>query len=168
MEQTPSARLVDPSSSWMSWLDGPMSGWWCALGWVASSALFVGLAQLLGGPAIGDAVESTNTTWAIAHGQFACAFRSAPVQIAPLYPYLSGGIAAIARIGHSVAFPGQGALGPNCDNANKAITAWSQHAHAVTVTIRIGYTGWLVLMAGIVSRCVRRAADDAAGNPRHS
>ena len=80
----------------------------CVLGWLASIALFVGLSALRG-PSTIDSQESTLGTWAIAHGGISCAYPSVrPVgdpALRPLYPLLSGGIAAMARIGHDVPFP---------------------------------------------------------------
>ena len=35
----------------------------------------------------------------------------------PFYPLFSGGVAALASIGHAVPFPPQSALGPHCDRA---------------------------------------------------
>ncbi len=136
---------------WKAWLDGPLSTWGCALGWLASTAVFVAIVQLFGGPAPGDAVFSTPSTWAIAHGQLACAFPPGHILIAPVYPFLSGGVAAIAHIGYAVPFPASTALGPHCDRAVSAISGWSARAGALTDTLRIGYVSWLVLMGGIVS-----------------
>jgi hypothetical protein len=136
---------------WKAWLDRPLSHWWCAFGWLASTAVIVAIVQLLGGPAPGDAVFSTPSTWAIAHGQLACAFPPGHILVAPVYPFLSGGLAAIAHIGHGVPFPGGTALGPRCDSAIGAIGAWSTRTGALTNTLRLGYVGWFVLMGGIVS-----------------
>jgi len=118
---------------------------------LASTIVFVGLIQLLGGPASGDAVQSTNSTWAIAHGQLACAFPRGQILVAPVYPLLSGAAAAIAHVGNATPFPGGTALGPHCDHAFRAIDAWSNRANPWTATIRIGYGSWLVLMVGIIS-----------------
>jgi len=144
-------RGVDRISPLRNWLDRPLSASWCLLGWFASTALFVTTVQLLGGPAPGDAVFSTPSTWAIAHGQLACAFPPGHILISPLYPFLSAGIAATAHIGHGVPFPAQAAMGPHCDRAVNLISVWSTRAGALTNTLRIGYMGWLVLLGGIVS-----------------
>ena len=143
--------LLDRTPPWKAWLDRPLSRWWCALGWLASTVLFVAIVQLFGGPAPGDAVFSTPSTWAIAHGQLACAFPPGHILISPLYPFLSGGIATTAHIGHNVPFPARAALGPHCGKAFSVISGWSIRAGAVTNTLRIGYAGWLVLLGGIVS-----------------
>lgn len=76
----------------------PLSEGWCALGWCAATALFVGIIALFGGPSTTDMPESVYGTWAVAHGQMACAYPLVtymryPV-IAPVYLLLSGGIAA--------------------------------------------------------------------------
>ena len=141
---------VAPKPPWRSWLDKPLSGWECTLGWLASTALFVGVVELLGGPSSGDSQLTIGSTWAIAHGQLTCAFPSTN-SIAPLYPMLSGGLAGLARIGHSVTFPSGTALGHSCAKAFAAYHAWSLRSSAETSTLRIGYVGWLVLMAGIVA-----------------
>ena len=100
--------------------------------------------------------------WAIAHGQFSSAFPSgrgavpgpspfaAPV-IAPLYPLVTGALAALARIGHGVPFPSPVSLGPHCDNAFRAINRWSTSSDANAPTVRLGYGAWLVLLAGVVA-----------------
>ena len=143
--------LPEPTPSWRTWLDRPISTGWCVLGWLASTLLFVAIIQLFGGPAPGDAVFSTPSTWAIAHGQLACAFPPGPILIAPLYPFLSGGVAAVAHIGHSVPFPARAALGLHCGRAVNVISGWSIKAGALTNTLRIGYVSWLVLLGGIAS-----------------
>src|ERR1019366_2818573 len=96
-----------------SWLDRPLSRLWCVIGWLTSSALFVGIIAMLGGPSESDANEFVYSTWAIAHGHLACAYSPGTVLnlpgiskpgpfIAPLYPLLSGAVAALLRIGHSI------------------------------------------------------------------
>ena len=136
---------------WKAWLDKPLSPGGCALGWLASTAVFVAIVQLFGGPAPGDAVFSTPSTWAIVHGQLGCAFPPGHILIAPVYPFLSGGVAAIAHIGYAVPFPARTALGPHCDSADSVISGWSVRAGALTNTLRVGYVGWLALLGGIVS-----------------
>jgi hypothetical protein len=113
------------------------------------------LIAALGGPAHIDVLESVFSIWAIAHGHLSCSYppgnsRYYPL-IAPLYPLLAGGFAALGRIGHGVAFPSQAALGHTCSTAIAAMTRWSSNAGAVLPTIRIGYLSWLVLMAGVIA-----------------
>ncbi len=144
-------RRPESRAPWKAWLDKPLSPGGCALGWLASTAVFVAIVQLFGGPAPGDAVFSTPSTWAIAHGQLGCAFPPGHILIAPLYPFLSGGVAAIAHIGYAVPFPARTALGPHCDSADSVISGWSVRAGALTNTLRVGYVGWLALLGGIVS-----------------
>jgi len=134
-----------------AWLDRPLAPWGCALGWVVATFVFVGLVQLAGGPSMGDDYVSTVPTWAIAHGQLVCAYPPGAVLAAPLYPFVSGAIAAAGRIGHGVPFPSAAALGPRCDHAFGAISAWGFRAGAVAPTLRIGYTAWVVLLAGAVA-----------------
>ncbi len=65
--------------------------------------------------------------------------------IAPLYPLISGAVASIARIGHSVPFPGSPQLGTRCSNALVAMFHWSSQSGAILPTIRIGYLCWIPL-----------------------
>ncbi len=145
-----------------SWLTRPLSGAWCAIGWLSATAVFVGLTALLGGPSEGDASQSLYSTWANAHGRFACAFpptthhhftsyaQPGPF-VAPLYPLLSGALGAITRIGHAVSFPSSTALGPHCSTSSLAIYHWAVSSGAALPTVRLGYLSWIVLMAGVVS-----------------
>jgi hypothetical protein len=146
---------VDLISRVNSWLVAPLSQWWCALGWCAATALFIYIVALLGGPSILDARESAYGTWAVAHGRAPCVYppgRSVGyLPIGPVYILLSGGIAAITRIGHAVVFPTAAALGPSCDKAFPAMNQWSVQAGALRPTTWIGCVGWLVLMAGVVA-----------------
>jgi len=139
-----------------SWLERPLSSWWCALGWLGATALFVLLTRLLGGPSQADASESIFTTWAIAHGHLSCAYPSGPtgagLYVGPiLYPVFASGIAALARIGHDVPFPTQAQLGNHCSHAVAAMTHWAIESNATVTTLRIGYVGWIVLLFGVVA-----------------
>jgi hypothetical protein len=155
----PSARKSE--NAWSSWLDRPLSGWWCAFGWLAATVVFMGLVRLCGGPSEGDLNESAYSTWAIAHGQIACAYPPAtsfhfpPFTfpgpfIAPLWTMLSGAVGSMFPIGHGVSFPTHGALGSHCSRASEAMYKWSVASSAVASTIRLGYLGWLALMAGLI------------------
>ena len=123
----------------------------CFLGWCLATVLFIGLIVLLGGPASNDSYQTVLSTWAVQHGQLACAFPTGDKVTAPLYPLVSGGIAAIERVGQGVPFPPRAALGPDCDRAFLAINTWSLRANAQAATIRIGYLSWFVLMGGLVA-----------------
>lgn len=76
-----------------SLLAKPLSNWWCAIGWIVSSGVFVTITQLLRGPTSADSGESINTAWAISHGFLSCAYPPANQYglpyMAPLYPLLS-------------------------------------------------------------------------------
>jgi len=113
--------------------------------------LFVGIVELMGGPATGDADVVDVSTWPIAHGQLACAFPKNRIVIAPLYPFVSGVLSAAARIGHAVPFPSRAALGPDCVDAYSAFTDWAWKAGALSDTLLVGYVGWLALAAGAVA-----------------
>ena len=145
-----------------AWLDAPLSTLSCVIGWLAATGVFLGLASFLGGPAEGDAPESVYSTWAIAHGDIACAVPritthgiasiARPSSIAtPLWPLISGAFDALIRIGHNVPFPSQRALGPHCSTALAAMYKWSVQSGAALPTVRIGYLCWFVLMGGVVA-----------------
>jgi hypothetical protein len=140
-------------SSWAEWLDRPLSAWGCALGWFGATAVFMGFTRLFGGPTQSDSAQSTNATWAIAHGAVSCAYP--PTKqisgIAPLYPLFSGGLSAVLRVGHSVPFPTSAAMGAHCGTAFNAMYHWYTRAGAMVPTTLIGYVGWFVLMAGLVA-----------------
>jgi hypothetical protein len=143
---------ADEPRSLGTWLDRPISGLSCVLGWCVATCVFVGLITALGGVGLNDAYESVFTTWAISHGQLRCAYPAGyESTIAPLYPLVSGAIAAVGRIGHSVPFPPRSAMGPRCDTAFLVINSWSLKARATESTVRIGYASWFPLMAGIVA-----------------
>ena len=145
-------------------LDRPLSAVSCVTAWVIATALFFGMIALLGGPNESDASETVYTTWAIAHGDLACAYAPHATttlsffpeyQVGalspPLWPLLSGGIAAVTRIGHEVPFPVPSALGTNCRNAYTTMYAWAGSVRALLPTTGIGYASWFVLLAGAVA-----------------
>jgi hypothetical protein len=166
---TPSAKGADDLFSYIrrvsappSWLARPLSRGRCALGWLAATAVFIGLIRLFGGPAEADVSESSYSTWAIAHGHLACAYPPASTYhffslakpgpfIPPIWPILSGGLAALTGIGRSVSFPSLAALGPHCSTASVATSQWANRSGALLPTMRLGYFSWLVLMAGVVA-----------------
>ena len=135
-------------------LNRPVSTLFCVAGWLASSGLFVALVGIFRGPSNVDIDESIYSTWAIAHGHIACAYPAVGIPssppIAPLYPLLSGGIAAAVRIGHSSPFPSTAALGPDCHNYFKAMNRWNVMAKATIPTTWVGCVCWLALMAGVI------------------
>jgi hypothetical protein len=146
------AQASLPALGWTQWLSRPLSGRWCAFGWMMATAVFVGVTQLLGGPTQADANESFYSTWAIAHGQLSCSY---PVRVsgglpfrAPLYPLVSGVLAALGRIGNSVPFP---SLGRNCASAVVAMEKWGVQSGADSSSVRLGYFCWLVLAVGVVA-----------------
>jgi hypothetical protein len=156
---SPSGTFRPLGSAVREALDRPLSPAWCAAGWLLATVLFAGLVAATGGPGTIDSSESIYTTWAIAHGQLACAYPSVTLPheplIAPVYPLLSGALAAVAHVGQSatVPFPSRGAMGPNCTTAIAAMRPWAfrSGAGAFLATRWIACSGWLVLMAGIVA-----------------
>ncbi len=155
MVRAPASHDTRMGSRLKSWLGAPLTPWWCVIGWFVATAIFLGLVALFGGPSHIDSRETLYGTWAVAHGQIACAYPSVSIPgqppPAPLYLLLSGGIAAIAQIGHGVPFPSAAALGPHCDKAFSAMDRWSLHVGAVGPTLWIGCVGWLALLVGVVA-----------------
>ena len=123
---------------------------------------FVGVVAMLGGPVVGDASASLYSTWAIQHGQFACAYppfgnlSSIPgiarpiTAITPLYPLLSGAIAALVQVGHGHVFP-SGSFGPSCAHAYVSIFHWSEASSVANDTLRIGYISGIILLGGALA-----------------
>lgn len=143
------------------WLDRPLSNIACFISWLISTVIFFGIAGALGGPTEGDVSESAYGTWSVAHGNLSCIYPPAashnlsqladPFTLAaPLYPLVSGGLAALLRIGSNVSFPTTGDLGTHCLNAFNAIFKWSVKSSAILPTVRLSYFVWLVLAAGVV------------------
>ena len=151
--------------SWQRWLAKPQSGLVCLASWILASAIFIGMVALFGGPTQNDAWESIYSTWAIAHGHFACAYPPAgPVPASkffpfyqphpgapPLWPLVSGAYGAVTGIGHTVPFPSQHALGGDCVNGYYAMYRWAQNTAAIFPTIGTGYLCWFVLLAGVIA-----------------
>ncbi len=140
-------------------LDRPAPLVWRALGIIGSSAVFFAIMGLLGGPVEGDASESVYSTWAIAHGNFACAYPTIArnpniiltklyALVAPVYPLVSGAVAAVLRIGHSVPFPSRHQLGIHCQHTVNDLFHWSVKSSAILTTIRISYITWPFLLLG--------------------
>ena len=156
---------AEGAPSWQRWLDKPQSDLVCLSSWIVSTAIFIGSIALFGGPTQNDAVETFYATWAIAHGKLACVYPPASAVPAshvfpyyqphpgapPLWPFISGALAAVTRIGHTVAFPSQQALGANCSHGYFAMYLWAQHNAAIFPTIGLGYWSWFVLLAGVIA-----------------
>jgi hypothetical protein len=142
-------------SSLVKWLMRPLSLRWCIVGWLCVAALMIMIATLWGGPTPADAPAADNTTWLVAHGDFGCAYPPATSVVyqttAPLYPLISGSLAAVANIGHTLTFPSSAQLGTRCSTAASALYTWSFHSRALAPTLRLGYLSWLALLAGVVS-----------------
>jgi hypothetical protein len=136
-------------------LDRPLSNWLCAAGWMVTTILFILLTRLAGGVTTSDAFVSANSSLAIAHGHLSCAYPpqstigSNPLA-PPLYPLISGGLAALFRIGHALPFPSAALLGGHCSNAFAAIGQWMVPTGSLFPVVILGYVGWLVLAAGII------------------
>jgi hypothetical protein len=149
------------SAAW-SRLDKPLSGASCVSAWLIAIGIFVGGIALFGGPTSNDANESIYSTWAVAHGQIACTYPppthllflpeyQPDASIAPLWPLVSGGLAALTEIGHAVAFPSQQALGSHCSTAYLSMYEWADRTMSLWPTLGLGYVSWLILLAGIVA-----------------
>ncbi|MGH7175006.1 MAG: hypothetical protein ACREGR_01435, partial [Minisyncoccia bacterium] len=129
--------------------------------WLLACIVFFFLSGLLGGPTEGDAALSVYSTWAIAHAHFACAYppigkvhinviANPFALVAPLYPVITGALAALLRIGHKVPYPSTAQLGHNCGNAFWSMYHWSAKSSSILPTIRLSYVVWIVLLAGAV------------------
>ncbi len=147
---------------WVNRLNRPLTPFACVMGWIGSSAVFLGVVKALGGPTEGDAAESVYSTWAISHANFACAYPpptayhfpsvASPFAFsAPLYPFFTGLVAAILRIGHRFSFPNARELGPNCSHAFVDIFHWSAQSSSIGPTINLAYLVWPVLMFATVA-----------------
>ncbi len=136
----------------------------CVLGWVAATMVFIGMVVLLGGPTTNDAQESMYSTWAVQHGDFSCAYPpplSLQVKIypnyapgpysPPLWPLISGGLAAVTGLGKALPFPTQAELGPNCSHAYAAMYHWAHPTRVLYSTIGFGYVSWFALLTGAVA-----------------
>ncbi len=121
-------------------------------GWLLSTVVFVGLVYALGGPTVSDSISTSFPTWAIAHGDVACAYpATAPFpQVDTLYPIIAGGLSALFGIGHGIAFPTAAQLGPHCSHAVGSISAWSNKGNIVAATDRLAFVGWLFLTGGVM------------------
>ena len=105
MAQSPPVHDIEPAATLRSWLDRPLSNSWCVVGWLVSTAVFVAIVQLLGGPSYVDSAYSTNSALAMAHGQFACAFPRGPdAHLPALHLWVSGDVGG-CNVGHGVPFP---------------------------------------------------------------
>lgn len=153
------ARPQSTGSIDWSRLDRPVPLLTRVAGIVVASALFFAIMGLLGGPIEGDASESVYATWAISHADLACSYPplghhhinglAIPfAAAAPMYPLVSGVVAAALRIGHTVAFPTRGELGAGCQAAVIKLFNWSTHASSILTTIRLGYLVWPLLLWG--------------------
>jgi hypothetical protein len=153
---------LDLLPAWRAYLDKPLSGLSCLIGWITATSVYVALTVILGGPIEGDAAESVYSTWAVAHGKLSCAYPpfsslSFPhiarpsTLVAPLYPLVSGLLAAVLRIGQALPFPSADQLGPNCSSAFIAMYQWSARSSAILPTIRLSYLTWPVLMIGAIA-----------------
>lgn len=141
-----SDSVLHEKSALTSWLGRPLGNRWCGLGWSVATIEFVGLTRILGGPTQVDASLSGPSTWAFAHATPACAYPSAgSAGVEPLYPAVSGALAWFLRVGHGVPFPSSA----HCLTAN-AIGSWASQSGAISATVLLGFSGWLVLLAGVV------------------
>ena len=152
-------RFLSPLSS--SWLDGPRSSFWLLGAWVLSTAVFVVLTLILGGPSQADASQSAYSALLIAHGDWACAYPSAAyshlasgfsvTSASPFYTMLSAVAMRLMNLGSSVPFPAVTSMGRHCSSALTVVSNWAQSTNVMAPILRIGFVTWLVLAAGAVS-----------------
>jgi hypothetical protein len=162
MTTTQAKKTGSRAGAIYSWLDQPLNGARCVIGWSIATMVFFGLVALFGGPTEADSPLTVYSTWAISHGHPGCAYAAfgkfhysyiaAPeALVAPVYPILSGALAALAGFGHAVPFPTAAQLGPHCSSAFEEMYKWSGKARVIGPTIRIGYLSWFALMAGAIA-----------------
>ncbi len=129
--------------------------------WVMATVVFVSLVLWSGIPA-DDSSFSTYSTWAIAHGRFACAYSPKNVSgmpygtwpltyITPTYPLISGALAFVLHLGSSVAFPSSAMMGPHCESAVRVMYAWSVSSGSLAATLRLGLLCWFSLLGGAIA-----------------
>jgi hypothetical protein len=155
---------MDAVPAWQRRLELPQSDLICLAAWILASAIFVGAIALFGGPSQADSAESSYATWAIAHGNFSCAYPAVSTHtsdfflfylpgpsVPPLWPLFSGGAAALTGIGHTAPFPSQQAMGAHCTDAYVTMYHWAQNSLALFPTIGLGYLSWFFLLAGVIA-----------------
>lgn len=141
-------------------LNRPVRPLTIVMGWVGSTILFLLVATALGGPTEGDSSEVVYGTWAVQHGHLDCVYPvvgshvpfglADPFALAPpLYPLLSGVVAALLRIGHAAPFPSAHALGLSCNRGFSEMYHWSIRASAILPTVRLGFLSWIAILAGV-------------------
>ena len=164
MEVSPPTGTPRNMSRLGALLDRPLPNRQCVLGWIVATAIFIGLVAALGGPTTNDAAESYYSTWFVAHGDFSCTY-SPPLApnakivpsynpgpyTSPLWPLVSGGLAAATQIGHALPFPSPSELSANCAHAYITTYHWAHKTRARYSTIGLGYLTWFVLLAGVVA-----------------
>ncbi len=154
----------DPRPKACQLLSRPVPGAVCLLAWCLATVLFIGLIAAVGGPTGNDATESAYSTWAIEHGRFSCSYPPiTPIthrflpdlipgpHVAPLWPLVSGALAAATGVGHGVSFPSITAFGPGCSTAYLAMYHWAGPAVPVLHTLDLGYISWFFLLAGVIT-----------------
>jgi len=163
MDMTPSAVTNTNRTRLGQLLDRPLPGRQCVLGWIVATVIFVGACALLGGPTTNDASESTYSTWAVGHGDFACSYAPVPggrvflpsyhpgPYMPSLWPLVSGGLAAVTGVGNAVPFPSSSAMGTDCAHASVAMYHWAHKSRALFATIGFGYFAWFAVLAGVVA-----------------
>ncbi len=123
-------------------------------------ALFPLASYLLGRPYAGDSFETLPTSWALAHGRWACAYPSSmwvsahkgisAGLAAPLFSLISAGIFFAMRIASLHPFPTTASMGPHCTHAVSLIENWMARAHLTTASLWIGIFGWLALVVAVL------------------
>lgn len=151
--------MNNTSSKITAYLGRPLSSFYAVVGWLVATGVFFAFTQYLGGPVEGDAAQSVYSTWAIQHGYLACTYPPAATHfhfpiialpyafVAPFWPLLTGGIAALLRIGRVAPFPHLG----DCTNATVSMYHWMANNTAALDTVRLGYVAWLFLLVGVVA-----------------
>ena len=160
----------------------PISTFWCVLSWIGASILFLLLVRSTGGVTSADANLSINSTWAVAHGSFSCAYpptntlggnprrlhpstSSSPERSPPSFDW-----------DKQFRFPPDAQMGAHCANTVNLIEHWDLRSHALSSTVLIGYVGWLAVLAGALTivraagrgRTLDRTTDGGATGLRYA
>ena len=152
--------------SWQRWLDKPQSGLVCLASWILSSAIFIGMV----GPLRRAHAERRVGIYLCDLGSCARQIRlrvpsrrPGPASkfflfyqphpaVPPLWPLISGAYGAVTRIGHTVPFPSQHALGRWLrQRVLRDVSTGRRIPPPSSRRSALGYLSWFVLLAGVIA-----------------
>ena len=124
-----------------------------AAGYLAATGLFVVLVLAAGGVSMGDLWQAAIPTMAVSHGQLRCmsaAQLSLPWSIAPVYPLISGSMAAVVHVGTSSPFPHLKGT-PTCAVVVAAWEHWFLVGRVQYQIVRFAWLVWPVALLGVAT-----------------